>query len=52
MNMSMIMIMIMNKVNPTKGDSPKLAGVMDLLIAKGVWFRAVRCSERDEWGQH
>ena len=53
---------VLNKPNAAAGDSPKMAGVMDLLIAKGCWFRAVRfaytmlatrrtsLSAREGWG--
>jgi len=33
---------VLAKKNAARGDSAKMAGVMDLLISKGSWFRSVR----------
>ena len=33
---------VLHTPNATKGDSPKIAGMMDLLITKGMWYPAVR----------
>jgi cation diffusion facilitator family transporter len=33
---------VLNTPNHTKGDSPKIAGMMDLLITKGIWSASVR----------
>jgi hypothetical protein len=33
---------VLHAPNLAKGDSPKIAGMMDLLIAQGIWFAAVR----------
>jgi len=33
---------VLAKPNSTRGDSPKICGLMDLLITKGSWFRSVR----------
>ncbi len=33
---------VLHTPNLAKGDSPKIAGMMDLLIAQGMWFAAVR----------
>jgi len=39
---------ILQYPNHSKGDSPKLAGLMNLMITKGSWFRSVRLS----WALH
>jgi hypothetical protein len=33
---------VLNTPDRTKGDSPKIAGMMDLLITKGIWSASVR----------
>lgn len=33
---------VLHTPNATKGDSPKIAGMMDLLITKGMWYPSVR----------
>ena len=33
---------VLHTPNATKGDSPKIAGLMDLLITKGMWYASVR----------
>lgn len=33
---------VLHTPNATKGDSPKIAGMMDLLITKGMWYASVR----------
>ncbi len=33
---------VLHTPNSTKGDSPKIAGLMDLLITKGMWDASVR----------
>ena len=33
---------VLHTPNHTKGDSPKIAGLMDLLITKGMWYASVR----------
>lgn len=33
---------VLHTANATQGDSPKIAGMMDLLIAKGMWDASVR----------
>ncbi|MDJ0589525.1 MAG: hypothetical protein QNJ72_05940 [Pleurocapsa sp. MO_226.B13] len=33
---------VLHTSNYAKGDSPKIAGMMDLLITKGIWYASVR----------
>jgi hypothetical protein len=33
---------VLNTPNRTKGDSPKIAGMMDLLITQGIWYASAR----------
>lgn len=33
---------VLHTPNDTKGDSPKIAGMMDLLITQGMWYPSVR----------
>ncbi|MDJ0636634.1 MAG: hypothetical protein QNJ34_25875 [Xenococcaceae cyanobacterium MO_188.B29] len=33
---------VLHTSNATKGDSPKIAGLMDLLITQGMWYASVR----------
>lgn len=33
---------VLHTPNATKGDSPKIAGMMDLLITQGMWYPSVR----------
>ena len=33
---------VLHTPNKTKGDSPKIAGMMDLLVTKGMWYPSVR----------
>ena len=33
---------VLHTPNATQGDSPKIAGLMDLLITKGMWYPSVR----------
>lgn len=33
---------ILHTPNKTKGDSPKIAGMMDLLVTQGMWYPSVR----------
>ena len=33
---------VLHTPNATKGDSPKIAGMMDLLVTKGMWYPSVR----------
>jgi hypothetical protein len=33
---------VLHTPNATTGDSPKIAGMMDLLIAQGMWYASVR----------
>ena len=33
---------VLHTPNATKGDSPKIAGIMDLLVTKGMWYPSVR----------
>ena len=33
---------VLKVANHTKGDSPKIAGMMDFLITKGMWYASVR----------
>ncbi len=33
---------VLHTSNYTRGDSPKIAGMMDLLITKGMWYASVR----------
>ena len=33
---------VLHVANYTQGDSPKIAGMMDFLITKGMWFASVR----------
>lgn len=33
---------VLHTSNYTEGDSPKIAGLMDLLITKGMWYSSVR----------
>ena len=33
---------VLDTPNDTKGDSPKIAGMMDLLITQGMWYPSVR----------
>ncbi|WP_052055423.1 hypothetical protein [Myxosarcina sp. GI1] len=33
---------ILHTPNATRGDSPKIAGIMDLLITNGMWYPSVR----------
>ena len=33
---------VLHTPNATQGDSPKIAGLMDLLITKGMWYASVR----------
>ena len=33
---------VLNTRNKTKGDSPKIAGMMDLLVTQGIWYPSVR----------
>jgi hypothetical protein len=33
---------VLHTPNATSGDSPKIAGMMDLLITKGMWYASVR----------
>ncbi len=33
---------VLHTPNATKGDSPKIAGMMDLLVTQGMWYPSVR----------
>ena len=33
---------VLHTPNATKGDSPKIAGMMDLLVTQGMWYASVR----------
>ena len=33
---------VLHTPNATKGDSPKIAGMMDLLVTQGIWLASVR----------
>ncbi|WP_019504840.1 hypothetical protein [Pleurocapsa sp. PCC 7319] len=33
---------VLHTPNATQGDSPKIAGMMDLLVTKGMWFPSLR----------
>ena len=33
---------VLHTPNATKGDSPKIAGIMDLLVTQGMWYESVR----------
>ena len=33
---------VLQTPNHTKGDSPKIAGMMDFLITKGIWYASIR----------
>ena len=33
---------VLHTPNATKGDSPKIAGMMDLLVTQGMWYSSVR----------
>ena len=33
---------VLHTSNATKGDSPKIAGMMDLLVTQGMWYPSVR----------
>ena len=33
---------VLHTPNTTKGDSPKIAGMMDLLVTQGMWYASVR----------
>ncbi len=33
---------VLHTPNATKGDSPKIAGLMDLLVTQGMWYPSVR----------
>ena len=33
---------VLHTSNATKGDSPKIAGIMDLLVTQGIWSASVR----------
>ena len=33
---------VLHTPNATQGDSPKIAGVMDLLVTQGMWYSSVR----------
>ena len=33
---------VLHTPNATKGDSPKIAGIMDLLVTQGMWYPSVR----------
>ncbi|MEM8676744.1 MAG: hypothetical protein AAGF83_23270 [Cyanobacteria bacterium P01_G01_bin.67] len=33
---------VLHTPNSTKGDSPKIAGMMDLLVTQGMWYPSVR----------
>ena len=33
---------VLHTLNATKGDSPKIAGTLDLLVTQGMWYESVR----------
>ena len=39
---------VLHTPNKTKGDSPKIAGMMDLLVTKGMWYPSVRLAYQQE----
>ena len=38
---------VLHTPNTTKGDSPKIAGMMDLLITQGMWYSSVRLAYQE-----
>ncbi|HHP7232492.1 MAG TPA: hypothetical protein ACFCUY_16735 [Xenococcaceae cyanobacterium] len=43
---------VLHTPNAAKGDSPKIAGMMDLLITQGMWYASVRLAYQMAIAQH
>ena len=41
-NLGLWLERVLHTPNATKGDSPKIAGMMDLLVTQGMWYPSVR----------